>query len=142
MDDGAGDPGNEIEEEKLEPGTNGDPVSDFETPGHEIEEDIDLDVAIESPDQNTNIDDTGHPNKPSMDTDGKPFDAAEVNNPELGMLGKENILAGKTYFVSSVYFYFTAAGVVSRGSRKKPPRTSSIVQIIFYFSPLRSEDIF
>ena len=25
---------------------------------------------------------------------------------------------------------------------KKPPRTSSIVQIIFYFSPLRSEDIF
>ena len=119
MDDGADDPGNEIEEEKLEPGTNGDPVSDFETPGHEIEEDIDLDVATESPDQNTNIDDTGHQNMPSMDTDGKPLDAAKVNNPELGMLGKEK--AGKTYFVSSVYFYFTAAGIVPCGSRKKLP---------------------
>ena len=41
-----------------------------------------------------------------------------------------------------IYFYFTAAGVVPCGSLKKPPRTSSIVQIIFYFSPLRSEDIF
>ena len=39
-----------------------------------------------------------------------------------------------------MYFYFTAAGVVPCGSRKKPPRTSSIVQIIFYFSSLRSED--
>ena len=41
-----------------------------------------------------------------------------------------------------IYFYFTAAGVVQCLSRKKPPRTSSIVQIIFYISPLRSEDIF
>ena len=41
-----------------------------------------------------------------------------------------------------IYFYFTAACVVPCGSRKKPPCTSSIVQIIFYFSPLRSEDIF
>ena len=41
-----------------------------------------------------------------------------------------------------IYLYFTAAGVVPCGSRKKPPRTSSIVQIIFYFSPLRSEDMF
>ena len=40
-----------------------------------------------------------------------------------------------------IYFYFTAAGVVPGGGRKKSPRTPSIVQIIF-FSPLRSEDIF
>ena len=38
--------------------------------------------------------------------------------------------------------YFIAAGVVLYVSRTKPPRTSSIVQIVFYFSPLRSEDIF
>ena len=38
-----------------------------------------------------------------------------------------------------IYFYFTAAGVVPCGSHKKPPCTSSILQIIFYFSPLRSE---
>ena len=49
---------------------------------------------------------------------------------------------GKKVF--KIYFYFTAAGVVPCGSRKrkKPPRTSSIVQVILYFSPLRSEDIF
>ena len=41
-----------------------------------------------------------------------------------------------------IYFYFTADYVVSCGDRKKSPRTSSIVQIIFCFSPLRSEDIF
>ena len=37
--------------------------------------------------------------------------------------------------MSSLYFYIvvTAAGVVPRGSRKKRPRTSSIVQFIFYF---------
>ena len=35
-----------------------------------------------------------------------------------------------------------AAGVVPCGGRKKSPRTSSIVPIIFYFSPLRSEDIY
>ena len=44
--------------------------------------------------------------------------------------------------VFKIYFYFTAASVVRCGSRKKPPRTSSIVQVILYFSPLRSEDIF
>ena len=38
-----------------------------------------------------------------------------------------------------IYFYFTAAGVVPYGGRKKFPRTSSVVQILFYFSPLRSE---
>ena len=41
-----------------------------------------------------------------------------------------------------IYFYFTVAGVVPCGGRKKSPRTSSIVQIIFYSSPLKSEDIF
>ena len=35
------------------------------------------------------------------------------------------------------YFYSSAAGVVSCGGRKKSPRTSSIVQIIFNFGPLR-----
>ena len=50
------------------------------------------------------------------------------------------ILRSKKLF--KIYFYFTAAGVVPCGNRKKPPRTSSIVQIIFYFNPLRSEDIF
>ena len=30
-----------------------------------------------------------------------------------------------------MYFYFTAAGVVLCGSRKKPPRTSSVVRIIW-----------
>ena len=41
-----------------------------------------------------------------------------------------------------IYFYFSAADVVLCGNRKKPPRTSSIMQIIFYFSPLRSDNIF
>ena len=36
----------------------------------------------------------------------------------------------------------TAAGVVPRGGAKKYPRTSCIVQIIFYFGPLRSVGIF
>ena len=42
----------------------------------------------------------------------------------------------------SIYFYFTAAGVVPCGSRKKPPCISCIVQIIFYLGVLRSEGIF
>ena len=37
-----------------------------------------------------------------------------------------------------IYSYFTAAGVVPCGGRKKSSGTSSR----FYFSPLRSEDIF
>ena len=41
-------------------------------------------------------------------------------------------------FVASV----TAAGVVLCGSPKKQPRTSSIVQFIFSFGPLRSFEIF
>ena len=31
-----------------------------------------------------------------------------------------------------IYFNFTAAGVVPCGGRKKSPRTSSIVQIIYF----------
>ena len=34
-------------------------------------------------------------------------------------------------------FDFTAAGVVQCGGRKTSPRTSTIVQFIFYFGPLR-----
>ena len=39
-------------------------------------------------------------------------------------------------------FDFTAAGVVPCGGRKTSPRTSTIVQFIFYFGPLRSVIIF
>ena len=39
-------------------------------------------------------------------------------------------------------FDFTAAGVVPCGGRKTSPRTSTIVQVIFYFGPLRSAIIF
>ena len=35
-----------------------------------------------------------------------------------------------------------AAGVVPCGGRKTSPRTSTIVQFIFYFGPLRSAIIF
>ena len=41
-----------------------------------------------------------------------------------------------------ILFAITAAGVVPCGGRKKSPSTSSIVQIIFYFGPLRSVKIF
>ena len=42
-----------------------------------------------------------------------------------------------------ILFFVTAAGVVLCGSPKKQPRTSSIVQFIFFsFGPLRSADIF
>ena len=39
-------------------------------------------------------------------------------------------------------FDFTAAGVVPCGGSKTSPRTSTIVQFIFYFDPLRSAIIF
>ena len=39
-------------------------------------------------------------------------------------------------------FDFTAAGVVPCGGRKTSPRTSTIVQFIFYIGPLRSAIIF
>ena len=39
-------------------------------------------------------------------------------------------------------FDFTAAGFVPYGGRKTSPRTSTIVQFIFYFGPLRSAIIF
>ena len=41
-----------------------------------------------------------------------------------------------------IFFAITAAGVVPCGAPKKSPRTSSIVQIIFYLGPLRSVKIF
>ena len=44
--------------------------------------------------------------------------------------------------ISDFIFDFTAAGVVPCGGRKKPPCTSTIVQFIFYFDPLRSAIIF
>ena len=46
--------------------------------------------------------------------------------------------------LSVVFFtkYFTAAGVVPCGGRKTSLRTSTIVQFIFYFVPLRSAIIF
>ena len=40
--------------------------------------------------------------------------------------------------ISDFIFDFTAAGVVPCGGRKTSPRTSTIVQFIFYFGPLRS----
>ena len=39
-------------------------------------------------------------------------------------------------------FDFTAAGVVPCGGRKTSPRTSTIVQFISYFYPLKSAIIF
>ena len=42
----------------------------------------------------------------------------------------------------AVFEFFTAAGVVPCGGRKTSPRTSTIVQFIFYFGPLRSAIIF
>ena len=44
--------------------------------------------------------------------------------------------------ISDFIFDFTAAGVVPCGGRKTSPRTSTIVQFIFYFGPLRSAIIF
>ena len=41
-----------------------------------------------------------------------------------------------------ILFAITAAGVVPCGGPKKSPRTSSIVQIIFYLGPLGSIKIF
>ena len=40
--------------------------------------------------------------------------------------------------ISDFIFDFTAAGVVPCGGRKTSPRTSTIVQFIFYVGPLRS----
>ena len=48
--------------------------------------------------------------------------------------------------LKGTHFYIlivvTAAGVVLCVSPKKQPRTSSIVQLIFFFGPLRSAEIF
>ena len=64
-----------------------------------------------------------------------------------------NCVVWPTFFLLNVFialkgshfsflFDFTAAGVVPCGDRKKSPRTSTIVQFIFYFGPLRSAMIF
>ena len=53
-------------------------------------------------------------------------------------LGMQLELAWAFWFL----FVFTAAGVVQCGSRKMSPHTSSIVQFVFYFDPLRSVRIF
>ena len=50
--------------------------------------------------------------------------------PTLSLLNVFTALKG-TYFY--ILFVVTAAGVVPCGSPKKRPRTSSIVQFIFYF---------
>ena len=42
----------------------------------------------------------------------------------------------------SISFEFTATGIVPCGGRKTSARTSSVVKIIFYCCPLRSENIF
>ena len=42
------------------------------------------------------------------------------------------------YLIFDFIFDFTAAGVVPCGGRKTSPRTSTIVQFIFYFGPSRS----
>ena len=46
----------------------------------------------------------------------------------------------KETFISDFIFDFTAAGVVPYGGRKT--HTSTIVQFLFYFGPLRSAMIF
>ena len=60
--------------------------------------------------------------------------------------GKERILLVLVWSPTRQQYYalevFTAAGVVQFGGRKTSPRTSTIVQFIFYFSPLRSARIF
>ena len=48
----------------------------------------------------------------------------------------------KSVLISDFIFVFTAAIVVPCGGRKTSPRTSTIVQFILYFSPLRSAMIF
>ena len=64
-----------------------------------------------------------------------------------------NYVVWPTFFLMNVFialkgyhfwflFDFTAAGVVPCGGRKTSPCTSTIMQFIFYFGPLRSTIIF
>ena len=64
-----------------------------------------------------------------------------------------NYVVRPTFFLMNVFialkgshsdfiFDFTAAGVVPCGGCKTSPRTSTIMQFIFYFGPLRSAIIF
>ena len=70
----------------------------------------------------------------------------------LGFISR-NYVVWPTFLLMNVFvalkgshFWFlfdiTAAGVVPCGGRKTSPRTSTIVQFIFYFGPLRSAIIF
>ena len=54
-------------------------------------------------------------------------------------LNVSSALKGTNFYI---LFVVTAAGVLLGGSPKKQPRTSSIVQFIFSFGPLRSAEIF
>ena len=53
-----------------------------------------------------------------------------------------NVFAASKESNLYILFAITAAGVVPCGGPKKSPRTSSIVQNIFYLGPLRSVKIF
>ena len=55
------------------------------------------------------------------------------------LLNDFSALKGTHFYI---LFVVTVAGVVLCGSPKKQPRTSSIVQFIFFFGPLRSAEIF
>ena len=56
-----------------------------------------------------------------------------IHDPKLRNMAHAVSLSGFIAFkVTIFYFAITAAGVVSSGGPKKAPRTSSIVQIIFY----------
>ena len=69
--------------------------------------------------------------------------SGETTNHEVGV---EDLEATQLKWHTKLHFWFlfdfTAAGVVPCGGRKTSPRTSTIVQFIFYFGPLRSAIIF
>ena len=80
------------------------------------------------------------------------FDAGWLQGHWWGFISR-NYVVWPTFLLMNVFFAlkgshfwflfdFTAAGVVPCGDRKTSPRTSTIVQFIFYFGPLRSAIIF
>ena len=70
------------------------------------------------------------------------FERAEDLLKESAFHRQKNIKHVLKDLISDFIFDFTAAGVVPCGGRKTSPRTSTIVQFIFYFGPLRSAIIF
>ena len=73
--------------------------------------------------------------------EGTPPDFSKKMDREIDSLDRRiGRLRGQGF--SDFIFDFTAAGVVRCGGRKTAPRTSTIVQFIFYFGPLRSTIIF